>query len=104
MFAVVELCKQQDGKAPDIPTIVSVCPNRKGCNQMSKPEYNFTFTVGANQIATKRYTRKELAQDLKGFRAQPTRYSVCKNENAIVVEMLPVMADRAIAIYVRCYA
>jgi hypothetical protein len=71
---------------------------------MNKPEYNFTFTVGANQILTKRYTRKELAQALKGFRAQPTRYSVCKNENAIVVEMLPVMAVRAIAIYVRCYA
>ena len=78
---------------------------------MSKPEYNFTFTVGANQIATKRYTRKELAQDLRGFRAQPTRYSVCKNENAIVVEMLPcrgrspvtVMADRAVGVYVRCY-
>jgi hypothetical protein len=70
---------------------------------MSKPEYNFTFTVGANQIATKRYTRKELAQVLKGFRANPTRYSVCKNENAIVVERLPVRAVRAFGVYVRCY-
>ena len=70
---------------------------------MSKPEYSFTFTVGANQITTRRYTRKELAQALKGFRAHPTRYSVCKNENAIVVEMLPVMADRAIGTYVRVY-
>ena len=70
---------------------------------MSKPEYNFTFTVGANQIATRRYTRKELAQVLKGFRANPTHYSVCKNENAIVVERLPVMAVRAVGVYVRCY-
>ena len=82
---------------------VAMSTTRKGTT-MSKPEYNFTFTVGANQIATKRYTRKELAQDLRGFRAQPTRYSVCKNENAIVVEMLPVMADRAVGVYVRVYA
>ncbi len=68
-----------------------------------KPEYNFTFTVGANQIATKRYTRKELAQDLRAYRSQPTHYSVAKNENAIVVEMLPVMTDRAIATFIKTY-
>jgi len=68
-----------------------------------KPEYNFTYPVSANQIATKRYTRKELAQTLKGFRALPSRYSVCKNENAIVVEMLPVMADRVIATFIKTY-
>ena len=69
-----------------------------------KPAVLIRVTAGGKQICIKWYTRKELAQDLRIYRSQPTRYSVCKNENAIVVEFLPSMEERVIATFIKVYA
>jgi len=111
MFAVVELCKQQDGKAvrqvaghsPAFQTFRQLCrfvlteKESEMSMQMSKPDFTFEVYFSSGELAMSRscsccsvppFTRAETAQKIRYFRKDRTKFKVVRNENAFCTELI----------------